>query len=128
MLSGENGIPCIALITSPNLYGKLASTQTLIKGFWVLSFDIETAPKVLPMELSFSTAWEQYLTQDVVDEMGALAAHYKNTPNPMNFKSVWKGDCTLLTKLKTSLSAVQPHFPQENSNETFMGYVDQLVQ
>ena len=30
--------------------------------------------------------------------------------------------------LQTSLSAVQPHFPQENSNETFMGYVDQLVQ
>eukprot|EP00731_Ephydatia_muelleri_P020242 Em0012g1067a len=128
MMSGENGIPCIALITSPNLHGKLASTQTLIKGFWVLSFDVETVAKVLPMELSFTTTWEQYLTQDVVDEMGALAARYKNRPNAMDFKAIWKDGCTLLTKLKTSLSAVQPHFPQENSNETFMGYVDQLVQ
>ena len=27
------------------------------------------ALQVLPMELSFTTTWEQYLTQDVVDEM-----------------------------------------------------------
>ena len=35
---------------------------------------------------------------------GTLAAHYRNRPNAMDFKSIWKDGCTLLTKLKVCLS------------------------
>jgi len=79
------------------------------------------------MQLQYSVAWEQYLTQDVVDEMNALATYYKSQSDSAYFRAVWRGDVTFMQKLKTSLTAVQPKFPQENSDQTFMSYIEQLV-
>ena len=74
----------------------------------------------------------------------SLASFYKTRSEYPNFVAQWKDDITFLKKLKVSLrdsglnvqvspllqislSAVQPKFPQENSDDTFMSYIEQLV-
>jgi hypothetical protein len=79
------------------------------------------------MEVKCTVNWEQYLTQDIVDDMDSLASYYKSRPECPNFGAHWKDDVTFIKKLKVSLAAVQPKFPQENSDETFMSYIEQLV-
>jgi proteasome lid subunit RPN8/RPN11 len=118
--------PCVGLIISPNLGGREEGAESKIGVFWVLTVQ-QDGVKISPMEVKTTINWEQYLTQEIVDDMDSLASFYKTRPECPNFSSQWKDDITFLKKLKVSLSAVQPKFPQENSDETFMSYIEQLV-
>jgi proteasome lid subunit RPN8/RPN11 len=118
--------PCIGLIISPNLGSKTDDVESKIAAFWVLTVQ-QDGVKISPMEVKCTVNWEQYLTQDIVDDMDSLASYYKSRPECPNFGAHWKDDVTFIKKLKVSLAAVQPKFPQENSDETFMSYIEQLV-
>ncbi|XP_064389283.1 uncharacterized protein LOC135337295 isoform X2 [Halichondria panicea] len=57
-------------------------------------------PVVSPMKLSYSTQWEQYLTQEIVDEMNALVAYYNTKQATPEMKAVWKENIFFVNKLR----------------------------
>lgn len=83
------------------------------------------------MKMQYSTDWQQYLTQDVVDEMvrqktlmlvcvwewwlwemahcfflqNAIAAFYKPRQSCPTFKGIWRGDSLFINKFRVSLTA-----------------------
>lgn len=82
--------------------------------------------QISPMDVKCTVNWEQYLTQDIVDDMvklasylsimsdmassnievfaivmqDSLASFYKVRPEYPNFSALWKDDITFLKKLK----------------------------
>lgn len=124
VISNEGDFPCVGMIISPNLANRRNEIQSTIMSFWVKRRD---AMHATPLKLQYTISWEQFLSQDVADEMNLLAAFYRHRHDSIDFKAKWREDIPFVHKLKTSLANVQPKFTQEKSDETFFTFIDQLV-
>ncbi|XP_019854291.1 PREDICTED: MPN domain-containing protein-like [Amphimedon queenslandica] len=121
--TSEGEEPCVGFIIGPNLANRRAEIQSNISMFWVKRRDKMHAS---PLSVSYTTAWEQYLTQSVADEMNRISTFYRHRQDSINFKAQWKEGVPFAHKLKTSLANVQPEFPHENS-ESFFTFIEQLL-
>ncbi|XP_064389477.1 MPN domain-containing protein-like isoform X2 [Halichondria panicea] len=126
MMTSGGEEPCVGVVVGPNHGGKREGEVSLFEMFWVLMVQGDDL-RASPMKLSYSTQWEQYLTQEIVDEMNALVAYYNTKQATPEMKAVWKENIFFVNKLKKSLGEVRPRFPGENFGDSFLTYIDQLM-
>ncbi|XP_064388878.1 MPN domain-containing protein-like isoform X3 [Halichondria panicea] len=111
MMTSGGEEPCVGIVVGPNHGGirELDGQVSLFEMFWVLMVQGDDL-SASPMKLNYSTQWEQYLTQEIVDEMNALVAYYKTKQATPEMKAIWKENIYFVNKLKVLTTEVSAMF------------------
>ncbi|KAI6072275.1 MPN domain-containing protein [Aix galericulata] len=106
--SGNGFQPCLALICGPYYHGN-PGVESKITPFWVMP-PPEQRPNdySIPMEVEVTHIQDDFVTNDVLQEMMLLVEFYKGAPDLVKFQELWSQDQTYLDKLKGSLASRTP--------------------
>lgn len=107
MLQHENAAygPCLGIIVSP--YDSYRPTkESTVRAFWVqASPEGQTHKLGVPMLMNISPHQDQFLTQDLLNELRWMWSFYKGSPDTINFHNPWHGNQTYLDKVKVRMIA-----------------------
>ncbi|XP_031573970.1 MPN domain-containing protein-like isoform X2 [Actinia tenebrosa] len=122
-LSGPHE-PCIGMIVSPFDTYKPTKESTF-RTFWVMQ-PSENNPDSLgvPMHVSFTVQQDQFLTEDLLNEMRWLWCFYKGSPDAIEFSNIWYGQQTYMDKVKASLFK---KFPSDQADGRFVEFINTLL-
>ncbi|XP_078344836.1 MPN domain-containing protein-like [Oculina patagonica] len=117
--------PCLGIIVSP--YDTYRPTkESVIRAFWVqASSDSSQAHKLgIPMLINTTLHQDQFLTQDLLNELRWMWSFYKGSPDTINFSNPWHGSQTYLDKVKSSLIK---KFPTDQTDGRFLEFINTLL-
>nr|XP_018917056.1 PREDICTED: MPN domain-containing protein-like [Bemisia tabaci] len=126
-LKGNNDasyIPCIGFICSP--YNKEnISSESSIMSYWVMP-PPEHKPNEYPrpMLMSYSVSQDPFMSQDSLNELKRCVDFYKNDPDCIIFRDIYRGETTYLEKLKMSLTS---KFPRDQDTTMLWNYISELA-
>lgn len=116
--------PCLGMIVSP--YDNYRPTkESTVRAFWVqASPEGQTHKLGVPMIMNISTHQDQFLTQDLLNELRWMWSFYKGSPDTINFHNLWHGNQTYLDKVKSSLIK---KFPTDQTDGRFLEFINTLL-
>ncbi|EDO44817.1 predicted protein, partial [Nematostella vectensis] len=94
--------PCLGLIISP--YDTYKPTkESTFRAFWVQRTQEGTPDSLgIPMHMNFNVQQDQFLSQDLLNELRWTWSFYKGSPDIINFNNMWYSNQTFLDKVKVS--------------------------
>lgn len=113
--------PCIGLICSP--YSPDNHTQeSSIMAFWIVPPPENRIMEYgRPMLMTYSVTQDNELSEQIIDEMKACVAYYKNYQFDMiDFNAKFNDDTTYIEKLKVTLYS---KFPRKQNDHEFWNFV-----
>ncbi|XP_020623158.1 MPN domain-containing protein-like [Orbicella faveolata] len=116
--------PCLGIIVSP--YDTYRPTkESVIRAFWVqASPDSQPHKLGVPMLINTTLHQDQFLTQDLLNELRWMWSFYKGSPDTINFNNSWHGNQTYLDKVKSSLIK---KFPTDQTDGRFLEFINTLL-
>lgn len=129
MLTGLKGLteysPCVGLISTP-YYPKTSKLTTLFQMFWVMPiFTHNCRDFGRPMQISYSTSRDAFLTQDLLVEMRLLATHLNTRKEFIQFNSQFREDLTYWDKLYESIKRKLPCDLMEPNSQAMQADIQQ---
>ncbi|XP_027049465.1 MPN domain-containing protein-like [Pocillopora damicornis] len=115
---------CLGIIVSP--YDTYRTTkESVIRAFWVqTSMEGQTQKLGVPMLINTTLHQDQFLTQDLLNELRWMWSFYKGGPDAINFNNFWHGSQTYLDKVKSSLIK---KFPTDQTDGRFLEFINTLL-
>ncbi|KAK3736499.1 hypothetical protein QZH41_000872 [Actinostola sp. cb2023] len=99
---GGSHEPVIGMIVSP--YDTYKPTkESTFRTFWVMHPPDNPDVLGIPMHLNYTVQQDQFLTQDLLNELRWLWSFYKGSPDAIEFSNTWYGQQTYMDKVKSSL-------------------------
>lgn len=116
--------PCLGIIVSP--YDSYRPTrESTLRAFWVQASSDSQATKLgIPMLMNTTLHQDQFLTQDLLNELRWMWSFYKGSPDTINFHNMWHGNQTYLDKVKSSLIK---KFPTDQTDGRFLEFINTLL-
>lgn len=116
--------PCLGIIVSP--YDTYRTTkESVIRAFWVqAAMESQTLKLGIPMLINTTLHQDQFLTQDLLNELRWMWSFYKGGPDAINFNNFWHGSQTYLDKVKSSLIK---KFPTDQTDGRFLEFINTLL-
>ncbi|XP_068726226.1 MPN domain-containing protein-like [Montipora capricornis] len=114
--------PCLGIIVSP--YDSYRpSKESTIRAFWVQASS-DSHKLGMPMLMNTTSHQDQFLTQDLLNELRWMWSFYKGSPDTINFHNMWHGNQTYLDKVKSSLIK---KFPTDQTDGRFLEFINTLL-
>lgn len=114
--------PCLGIIVSP--YDNYRPTkESIMRAFWVQS-TADSNKLDVPMLMNITSHQDQFLTQDLLNELRWMWSFYKGSPDTINFHNVWHGNQSYLDKVKSSLIK---KFPTDQADGRFLEFIHTLL-
>lgn len=114
--------PCLGIIVSP--YDSYRpSKESTIRAFWVQASS-DSHKLGIPMLMNTTSHQDQFLTQDLLNELRWMWSFYKGSPDTINFHNMWHGNQTYLDKVKSSLIK---KFPTDQTDGRFLEFINTLL-
>ncbi|RMX54484.1 hypothetical protein pdam_00021668 [Pocillopora damicornis] len=99
--------------------------ESVIRAFWVqTSMEGQTQKLGVPMLINTTLHQDQFLTQDLLNELRWMWSFYKGGPDAINFNNFWHGSQTYLDKVKSSLIK---KFPTDQTDGRFLEFINTLL-
>ncbi|XP_032242606.1 MPN domain-containing protein [Nematostella vectensis] len=116
--------PCLGLIISP--YDTYKPTkESTFRAFWVQRTQEGTPDSLgIPMHMNFNVQQDQFLSQDLLNELRWTWSFYKGSPDIINFNNMWYSNQTFLDKVKASLIK---KFPTDQADGRFLEFINTLL-
>ncbi|XP_015750448.1 PREDICTED: MPN domain-containing protein-like [Acropora digitifera] len=94
-----------------------------MRAFWVQS-TADSNKLDVPMLMNITSHQDQFLTQDLLNELRWMWSFYKGSPDTINFHNVWHGNQSYLDKVKSSLIK---KFPTDQADGRFLEFIHTLL-